>query len=103
MTPSPDIPIGLDTPEFRQAWDEWRQHRAELKKKLTPTGMNRQLSRLAKMGVDRAIAAIEHSIANEWQGIFEDTNGNHRKDSGRRDILPPSDFSGPECVGNEPF
>ena len=33
--------------------------------------MQRQLKALSEMGPDRAVAAIEHSIRNGWQGIFE--------------------------------
>lgn len=65
------LPIKLDTAEFRAAWVEWCSHRAEIKKLLTPTMVKRQLLALAEMGQPRAIAAIHHSIAHGWQGIFE--------------------------------
>lgn len=65
------LPIKLDTAEFRAAWVEWCSHRAENKKRLTPTMVKRQLLALAEMGQPRAIAAIHHSIAHGWQGIFE--------------------------------
>jgi hypothetical protein len=68
-----EIPTELDTTEFRQAWGQWVKHRAEIGKKLRPTSTQQQLSRLKGFGHDRAIAAINHSIANGWQGIHEPT------------------------------
>ncbi|MEZ5328035.1 MAG: helix-turn-helix domain-containing protein [Verrucomicrobiales bacterium] len=63
--------LPFDSDQFREAWSEWRQHRSEIKKKLTPTSMKRQFKELSEMGEQRAIAAIEHSIKGGWQGIFE--------------------------------
>ncbi len=37
--------------------------------------MRNQLLALAEMGEPRATAAIKHSIANGWQGIFEPKGG----------------------------
>jgi hypothetical protein len=73
----PEIPLMLDTPEFRDAWADWQTARKEQgRKALGPTGAKQQLNKLAAIGSDRAIAAIRHSIANGWQGIFEEkTNG----------------------------
>lgn len=57
--------------KFEALWLEWIAHRRELKKPATPRAQAMQMTRLRKMGNNRAIAAIEHSIANGWQGIFE--------------------------------
>lgn len=65
------MPVKLDTVRFREVWKEWCAHRLEIKKKLTPISVKNQLMQLCKMGHDRAITALEHSIANGWQGIFE--------------------------------
>lgn len=68
----PDIlPMLLDTPAFRTAWNEWKQHRDEKRTKLTSTAIKKALIRLEQMGRDRAIAAINYSISNGWAGIFE--------------------------------
>jgi hypothetical protein len=64
--------------EFQAAWDSWILYRRESKKKLTRTGARRQLARLAEWGEQRAIAAINLSIAQGWQGIYE---GNHQSGS----------------------
>jgi hypothetical protein len=38
---------------------------------MTAIGAARMLSKLDGWGVDRAVAAIEESIANGWQGVFD--------------------------------
>ncbi len=58
--------------EFVAAWASWTEHRRETKKKLTPTSVRMQFKKLSAMGEPRAIAAIEHSIASGYQGIFEE-------------------------------
>lgn len=68
-TPLPPL---LDNPEFATAWADWRQHRREIGKPLKPTSEAKQLRKLESLGLPRAVAAIEHSIAGGWQGIFED-------------------------------
>ncbi len=74
--PEPGLfPIGEALPfpstEFKAAWQSWERHRMEIKKKLTPESIRQQFKKFADMGEGRAIAAINHSIANGWQGIFE--------------------------------
>ena len=67
-----DFPRHLDTSGFRGAWAEWVQHRAEIKAKLTPTSVSRQMKEFSRMGERRAIAAIHHTILKGWRGIRED-------------------------------
>lgn len=72
-----EIPVSLNTAEFLGAWEEWKQHRTEKKKKLTPTSIKRQFNLLEKIGPGRAVAAIHFSIAQGYTGIFEpEGNGN---------------------------
>jgi hypothetical protein len=67
-----NIPKTLDTPEFREAWDEWTQYRAERKLcRWVPMTQRKQLKRMAAMGVDRALEMIEWSIMQGWQGLYE--------------------------------
>jgi len=65
------LPPELDTPEFLKAWEEWNQHRSEIKKKLTPSTKARQLKMLAKYPPATAAAMIEQSICGGWTGLFE--------------------------------
>jgi hypothetical protein len=65
------IPPELDNIVFRRVWQEWQRHRCEMKKPLTKETTRKQLKKLAAMGEIRAVAALEFSITNGWQGIFE--------------------------------
>jgi len=78
-TPLPPLPSELDTDEFRSAWAKWISHRKEIRKPLTPTCTEQQLKRLAGWGVTRAVAALEHTISNGWQGIREPDRQHERQ------------------------
>lgn len=69
--PEVEISASLNTPEFVTAWTEFIAHRKEIKKPMTPMAMKKQMNALESLGPARAIAAINHSIRNGWQGIFE--------------------------------
>ncbi len=60
-----------DSPAFQVAWLAWSQYRSELRAKLTPSTIARQIKALEKMGADKAIASIERSIECGWRGIFD--------------------------------
>ena len=66
-----EYPPELDTLEFQASWQEWIQHRTEIKKKLTPSTISKQLKMLSKYPPATAIAMIEQSICGGWTGIFE--------------------------------
>lgn len=72
-----DLPAELDTPEFRAAWGDWCAHRREKRQALTPTPARKQISKLAEMGLTRAIAALEHSATSSYTGIFEPNGNTH--------------------------
>jgi hypothetical protein len=72
---TPTIPPSLASPVFDAAWADFAKHRREMRKPLTATSSEKLLQTLAKMGQARAVAAIHHSIANGWQGIFEEREG----------------------------
>lgn len=80
------LPPLLDTPEFREAWQSWIVHRSEIKKKLTPSSAARQLKMLAKIGLTRAIACIEHTIEKGWTGLREP-----EADQGSRNSRPQAE------------
>lgn len=62
----------LDTAAMRHSWSTWIAHRRELRvKPYTSQGLAQQLAELVAMGPDRALAAIQHSIARNYQGIYE--------------------------------
>lgn len=55
---------------FRKVWDEWMKYRRSAKKKLSEFAKAKQLAMLGKLTETEAIACIERSIANDWQGLF---------------------------------
>lgn len=68
----------FDSKKFNTAWNSWLTYRREIKKPYR-SAMSEQaaLKNLSKHPEETAIAMIENSIANGWQGIFElKTNGN---------------------------
>lgn len=65
---------------FEKAWAEFKTHRKQIRKPITPLAAEKQLKQLAAMGEQRAIEAIEHTIAKGWQGIRE-PDGKHRPDA----------------------
>lgn len=67
------VPDSLRTPEFESAWASWLEDRKARKiKALTPKGAKTQLAKLAEIGPAAAVACIESSIANGYQGLFPD-------------------------------
>jgi hypothetical protein len=71
IEPSPELPFSSEA--FAGAWEDWQQHRREKKKPLTPTSAKSQFKAFLEWGEARSIMAIEHSIRNGWQGVFEPT------------------------------
>jgi len=68
-----DNNINIDT-EFpswlnKEKWEEWTQHRKEIKKKMTPMTIKKQLQFLSLHQKDH-IKIINRSIMNGWQGLF---------------------------------
>ncbi len=65
------IPQALDTPEFRQAWMTWLQHRKEKRNPVTPTAQKKQLKKLAEMGLKKALDSLDNSTTQSYTGLFE--------------------------------
>lgn len=67
-----DLPPELDTQEFRMSFSEWQEHhKQKTRKGMTKLSTTKLVTKMEAMGHDRAIAAIEHSITNGYQGLFE--------------------------------
>jgi 5-formyltetrahydrofolate cyclo-ligase len=67
----------MNTPElphtsaaWAEAWADWIAFRKEIKKPLTPTSVKKQAKFLHAMSEADAIACLEQSIRNGWQGLF---------------------------------
>jgi len=57
--------------QFKVAWDGWTKYKSERRQKLTPSTIVGTFRKFAKWGEAKSIEAIERSIANGWQGLFE--------------------------------
>lgn len=87
----PEVPI---PEELRPAVELWLKHKAERREPYKPTGLAMLLERMAELGAGRAMAAVRHSIANNWSGLFE-PRGELQNRQGDppddvREFLPPS-------------
>jgi DNA-binding MarR family transcriptional regulator len=91
LTNKGELPFSSD--EFREAWNDWEQHRREIKKPLTSTSVRYQLKDLAALGEAEAIAKLTRSISNGWTGIFPASSKakpDHREAKTRREYPEPS-------------
>ena len=69
-----EIPKQFDTPEFRQALVEFTTMRKKIRKPATDHALSLILSKLVMWcgdDVAKAIAHLNQSIENSWQGVFE--------------------------------
>ena len=68
------FPQNLSTPEFRKAWSEYLDWRAEMGKayrwKKAENTKKRWLKKLSEWGHNEAISALEHCMINEYSGLF---------------------------------
>ena len=74
----PEIPESLDTPAFKAAWAEWLKFRRQ-SKAVTARAAVMQFNKLERVGSEHAIAAIQLSISNDWQGLFPEKLGKGAK------------------------
>lgn len=86
-----EIPLELNTPEFLKAWENWKQHRKEIRKPLTEKSIEMQMKDFTAWGAVRAIAAIEYTIKKGWQGIREEEKQGGFRGSAVPRLPPPRD------------
>lgn len=72
-------PLAIELPDWLapELWESWVKHRRAIKKPITEDGARLSLRRLSEFraqGVDPR-AAIETSIANDWQGLVPPRRG----------------------------
>lgn len=61
-------------------WNEWEQHRKEIKKALTPSTRAKQLKFLSQFDPATQSEIIDQSITNGWTGLFEVKNEKVQRD-----------------------
>lgn len=68
---SASLPEGLDTPEFSAVWERFVSYRKRQKyKPLLPESIDALWRKMSAWGIEAAIAQIEDTISNGWQGVF---------------------------------
>jgi len=75
VVPECEIPFSLKTPEFEEAWMQWRKHLLDKGSKPTASCIQKQMSKCDKLGPTQAVEAINYSIERNWQSIFQPSNG----------------------------
>ena len=65
------LPPTFEVEPFISIWSDWLKHTEEAEITFTTKSAAATMRRLEKLGVERAIAAIEHSIAAGWKSIHE--------------------------------
>jgi hypothetical protein len=100
--PSKDIPKVFSFPGFNDSWERWQQHLRGVGRKLSKQSREAQLKELDAMGGQRAIAALEHSIAKNWFSIHEpsaSSHGSHDRNAGTANQGKHSQYEGIGKVG----
>jgi DNA-binding transcriptional regulator YhcF (GntR family) len=73
------LPLPFSTPDFLEAWKDYKQARKESRHIVTPTIQRALCKKMILWGEDRSIAALIHSTG--YTGLFEPNgngNGNNR-------------------------
>jgi hypothetical protein len=66
--PKGELPFVSDS--FKEAWQDWEQHRKEKRKPITNTARKRQLAKLKEMGEEAALATLIHSTTQGYDGLW---------------------------------
>jgi hypothetical protein len=81
-----ELPKSIDTVEVRASLTEWLQYKGGYKR----VGITKLVSTVSDWLPERIIAAVDHSIACKYAGLFEPTNG-HAKKHKTLTLLPEDD------------
>jgi hypothetical protein len=81
-----DIPKELNTTKCQEALARWLEHkRAKNKQYKSPDSVNTLLKTWSERGPDRFVAAVDHSIGSNYEGLYEDKqNGRQRQTTASR-------------------
>lgn len=87
-----EIPSNLKEDKFLVAWAEWIQFRWTLKAIKDPvTLFRKQLEQLAIWGPENAVASLNASMMNGWQGIFAPRPGSVAGNGSSSSLKTPLD------------
>jgi len=66
------LPPRLDNPDFFGVWNEWLNHRGDIKKPLTQNMVKAQLKMMAREGAAVSIETMQSSMEQGWTRLFPD-------------------------------
>ena len=64
------LPPRLDNPDFYGVWNEWLNHRGDIKKPLTQNMVKAQLKMMSREGTAVSIETMQSSMEQGWTGLF---------------------------------
>jgi len=64
-----EIPNSLQSENFREAWESFKQHREDIKKPMYYLAEKTMLKKLESFGVESAPAALERAIIGGWPDV----------------------------------
>lgn len=74
------FPDELQSEAFDAAWREWHEYRRQRRlSKWKPVTVRKQLNALARVGPDAAVATLEKSIRNGWNGLFPEQQATQKQ------------------------
>ncbi len=85
---SPSLPPGLDTVDFRAAWEAWIAYRIDRRLTCRADTLQAQLAFLDALGPAGAVASVSEAIRNGWNGLFEPRARSARAPAPASDLSP---------------
>jgi hypothetical protein len=82
------LPERLDNPDFFKVWNEWLDHRRDIKKPLTQNMVNAQLKKMSREGAAVAMETMQQSMEQGWTGLFPEkiTGGSNARIKNNKNI-----------------
>lgn len=68
------LPLHLQTPEMRDAVNEWHEYRTRRKICLTRQSMARQINQLSQLSPEQAVVWIQTAIDKNWRSLYPPPN-----------------------------
>lgn len=88
-----EVPNGLKTEAFSEAWKLWINHLKQKKVKTTELAFSMQLKKCLLWGETEAIKIIHNAIEHNWQSLYEiKENGNPSDTSTRKNALKSQSY-----------
>ena len=93
-------PTSLQVPDWLvEPWATWCNHRKEIRHPITKSQAETLIKKLVEWGPDRSKTAINHSVANGWQGLFEPKRQGRENMSLKDELQIHKDFAADVMAG----